>query len=389
MLRPRLLSVLRATDAFVVHRAEFDGRGVVAVVGAVDVDARTAAAALAQIGDAHNRIEHRHVPRVIATGLDDERPWAVFDCPAVCDSSLLLARLTERTALLPYNGADAFIVSLRSALQAAHASSSPLFLGRCSPHNIWFADDGRWWLVGFGRNFPIEGRGGIVDVTVPTFQAPELIGGAAPTPITDFVGLLLLMRSVLEYVELPERLTAVMRGEIGLADATLVLLLLRFEQNVVGALPGRRASIADAVAISDAIRAELGVVLDPDAFRQHAARMLAGAGQPAAVACASDGSSVFTPGGEVRLGKAQRRILQALRASGTAGLTVQAAADAGWPGEALVFDSGRNRVYAVIRHLRSIGLDIVRFDGGYRLAAPLPERDGGLRIPRARQAASA
>jgi hypothetical protein len=187
---------------------------------------------------------------------------------------------------------------------------------------------------------------------------------------------------VLEYVELPERLSAVMRGEVGLADTSLVLQLLRFEQNVVGALPGRRASIGEAVAISDAIRAELGVVLDPEAFRQHAERMLAGAGQPAVVACTSDGSTVHTASGEVRLGKAQRRILQALRSAGASGLTVQAAADAGWPGEELVFDSGRNRVYAVIRHLRSIGLDIVRFDGGYRLAAPLTEVDRGLRLVR-------
>jgi hypothetical protein len=388
--RPLTVRPIRTSDAFVVESARLGDDPVVVVTAAAGVARADAIATLTEIARVHSSIRDSHVPAVRAVDVDADVPFVAFDCPAVCDSSALLARLAERTALIPYGAADAFIVAVRDAMRAAHAFGHTL--GRLSPHNLLFAADGRFWVVGFGRNFPLEVRGAAYDVTVPFFLAPELIGGAKPSAITDFVALILFMRSVLSYVDLPERLAALLRGEVGLADAKLALLLVQFEQRVVGALPGQRASIDDAIAISNEVRRELGVVLDKDAFVAHAGRLLVGVGQAPATRAAVDASFVegperrdrrrwrlagpraavdasFVEGpeGRTRLGRAQRRILLAL----TEGVSVDAAAAAGWPGESLVFDSARNRVYAVIRQLRQAGVQIERFDGGYRLAAPL------------------
>jgi hypothetical protein len=213
------------------------------------------------------------------------------------------------------------------------------------------------------------------DPAASTFQAPELIAGGAPSPITDFVGLLLFMRSVLPWVALPPRLAGLMRGEFQPGDEVLAGLLLTFEQEVMSALPGQRATIDEAIAISNGVRAELGVALDEDGFRRHAARLLGDMAVPPATALAHDGSFLVGPTGKLRLGRAQGRMLLALQDATTRGLglDVDACLRAGWPGQRLVFESGRNRVYAVIRQLRTAGVQIERFDGGYRLAAPLPQ----------------
>lgn|GEM_PF-1581923 len=373
--RPGSRARLRATDLFVADRASIDdGQGsrdvvVVSCAGGVPVD--EARRALRAVRDAHAAIRHPRVPRLVGDDVDGDAPWLALDCPAVCDASTVIGRLAEGSSPLPYGGADAFIVSLRDALRAGHRCGH--FLGRFSPHNVWFAADGTWWLTGFGRNFPLEVRGAPVDVTVPSFMAPELMGGGAPSATADFVALILFMRSVIAYVDVPERLASLLRGEVSLEDSVLALRLMQFEQRVVGALPARRASIEEAIAISDDVRRELGVVLDEEAFRAHVQRLLAGVDVAAATAVAKDASTVHGPDGVVRLGRAPRRILLALQAARARGatLTVDEVAAAGWPDERLVHDSARTRAYVAIRHLRQAGLQIERFDGGYRLGGAL------------------
>ncbi|MFZ5442116.1 MAG: hypothetical protein ACOZQL_19065 [Myxococcota bacterium] len=371
MSLPQALSTIRRTDLLTLSRARLADRDVVLVTRSPEADARRVSALLSEVAALHARFDHPVIPRVAAFEPAAEEPWLALDCPAVCDATGLVARLAERAAPIHYGAADAFIVSLRDALRHAHARGA--FLGRMSPHDILFAGDGRWWLIGLGRNFPLEVRSAPWDPAAPTFQTPELIAGAPPSAITDFVGLLLFMRSVLPYVALPERLARLMRGEFEPADAALAGNLLRFEQEVVSALPGQRLGIDEAIAISNEVRAELGVVLDEDGFRRHAARMLGDMAAPLATAVARDGAFLIGPRGQLRLGRAQRRLLLALKeatARGT-GLDVDGCISAGWPDQRLLFESGRNRVYAVIKQLRSAGVPIERFDGGYRLTTPL------------------
>lgn len=365
---------IRRTDRFTLSRAHLAGRAVVRLEGSPDAPRGETVEALRRIAEAHGSISHASVPAIALAEFDGAAPHLLFDCPAVCDSSTLIDRLAERTALIPYEAADAFIVDLRDALRAGHAAQPPAFLGRFSPHDVWFAADGRWWLVGFGVNFPLERRGLEYDPSVPSYQAPELMAGGRPSPTTDFLALILFMRSVLPYVVLPERLTRLMRGEFEEGDEGLAMQLMAFEQQVVGALPGERASIDEAISISNAIRAELQTRLDPDGFRRHAGRLLAGLDAPPSTGLGADGNFLERPEGRTRLGKAQRRILLALQTATEAkrGIDVDGCVAAGWPNESLVAQSGRTRVYAVIRQLRRLGVQVERFDGGYRLAAPLP-----------------
>jgi hypothetical protein len=195
---------------------------------------------------------------------------------------------------------------------------------------------------------------------------------SAGAAITDFVALILFMRSVLAYVDLPNPLARLLRGEFEPGDEVLAGLVLEFEQRVMSALPGQRATIDEAIDVSNRIRAALGVQLDEGRFRALAQRLLSGVGTPVATLRA-DAAELEGQAGRVRLGRAQRRLLLALQEATTHGtsLDIEACVAAGWPGQRLIFESGRNRVYAVIRQLRSAGVPIERFDGGYRLSAPL------------------
>jgi hypothetical protein len=369
---PALEGVIRQTSLCIIARTTWRGRAAVVVMGAPGVERDEVAPALEALAAAHRRARHPHLAPVGEDASRAATPWVVFDCPAVCDTATLLARLSEGFERIPYQAADAHIVSLRDALRAGHAAAPPAFLGRICPHNVLHDARGGWWLLGLGRNVPLEERGGRFDPLAQVFQAPELVGLAAPAAITDFVALILFMRSVLAYVDLPNPLARLLRGEFEPGDEVLAGLVLEFEQRVMSALPGQRATIDEAIDVSNRIRAALGVQLDEGRFRALAQRLLSGVGTPVATLRA-DAAELEGQAGRVRLGRAQRRLLLALQEATTHGtsLDIEACVAAGWPGQRLIFESGRNRVYAVIRQLRSAGVPIERFDGGYRLSAPL------------------
>jgi hypothetical protein len=364
---------IRRTPLVTIARAAWRGQHVVVVQGRAGVPPAEVAGRLSALHDAHRGVRHPRVAPAVHAELATERPFVVFDCPAVCDASLLISRLSERMVRIPYAAADAHIVSLREALRAAHRAEPPAFIGRMSPHNVLYSADGNWWLLGLGANVVIDHGGGRYDPDAQVFQAPELIGDAQPTDVTDFLALLLFMRSVLAYVELPASLARLLRGELEADDAPLAASLLEFEQRVVSALPGQRASIDEAIAVSDRIRSILRSGLDEERYRQLAARLLTGLGAASVVAMTADGSEVVTAEGRHTLGRAPRRLLLALQGASLAGeaLDVDACIEVGWPGQKMLFDAGRNRVYAAIRALRRAGVRVERFDGGYRLAAPL------------------
>jgi hypothetical protein len=243
--------------------------------------------------------------------------------------------------------------------------------------------------VGFGRNFPIEKESGTMDGWAPFFQAPELVTGAAPTPVGDYTALLLFMRSLLPYVEVAGTLARFIRGDIGPADLELLELLQWFDRRILAEAPPLRPSIDEAVAVSDRIRALLGVTPDADLFVAHVASVIEPREEAPSVApdpptepspsatltIGPDAAWFSVAGGErQRLGGALRRVLLALidrHASAPGGpLSIWDILEAGWPGERPVVEAGANRVYVAIARLRSRGLrDVIdRFEDGYRLA---------------------
>ena len=103
--------------------------------------------------------------------------------------------------------------------------------------------------------------------------------------------------------------------------------------------------------------------------------------QEAALAISAGGRTFCAPGGEpvdLSTRAAPRRILKALadhrdRQPGQA-LTVEALLEAGWPGERLLPDAGKTRVYTAVATLRRMGLKpyLLRVDEGYLLDPALP-----------------
>lgn len=385
---------IRSRGAFhlVSARRHDDGAPRVVVVPGPSAERGRVAAALAEVERVHALVSHPLIPRVTARGEADETPFLELACDATLDGVECVRLLADSDRRIPYAASDGFIASLRVALQAAHAvtdptTGAPICLGRLSPANLLFSPTGRWYLVGLGRNFPIEKDSGAMDGWAPFFQAPELVTGASPTPVGDYTALLLFMRSLLPFVEITGTLARFLRGEVGPEDFELLGLLQWFDRRILGEAPPLRPSIEEAVAVSDRIRALLGVTPDAELFVAHVASVIEPREEapsvvvgprdprPPTLVVGADVAWFSVAGGErQRLGGALRRVLSALVdrhiSQPTASLSIWDILEAGWPGERPVVEAGANRVYVAIARLRTRGLrDVIdRFEDGYRLS---------------------
>lgn len=384
---------IRSRGAFQLLSAKraSDGRRCVVVLPGRTADPARVAEALAEVARAHATIDHPGVPRVTARETIEGTPTLELACDAVIDAMELLRLLADHERLVPYEAADGFIVGLRKILQAAHASRDPatgkgVCLGRISLGNVLLGPDGTSYLLGFGRNFPIEKETGVIDGTSVHFQAPELSVGAAPSPMGDYVALLLLSRSLLPHIGLPPRIQALFRGGQRMADLPLVEAIQWVDRRVLSAHPGVRPTMEESIAAADRLRSILGAKPDEEGFAALVSSLLKQHDEPVSavgqlapqtrtLTLGPDATWAAGPdGARCRLNGPLRRLLVALvRHHATRGgevLTVWDLLDVGWPGERPLPDAGANRVYVTLTRLRALGLrDVIeRFDEGYRLA---------------------
>ncbi|APR78648.1 transcriptional regulator, LuxR family, putative [Minicystis rosea] len=368
-----------------------DGRPVVVVVPGPGANRALVAEAFSEVERVHQLVEHPRLPRVSARGVIEDTPYLELDCDAVVDGVDMVRLFADGETKIPYAAADGFIVSLRDVLEAAHAvtcprTGGPICLGRLSTANVLFAPSGQWYLVGLGRNFPLEKEGGGVDGWVTSFQAPEISAGAEPSPMGDYLALLLFMRSLASYVEMSDTIARMLRGDVRAGDLELLERIRWFDQHVIVAPPTLRPSLQEAIAVSDRVRELLGEAPDPARFAAFVATHLerweepvsfdeSEPSGPLALALGPDGAWLAGPDGDRhRLGRALRRIVMALvkrhlEAPGAA-LTMWELLEVGWPGEEPIPAAGANRVYAALARLRRMGLRdaLERFEDGYRLA---------------------
>ena len=390
----------RAAFHLLSVRRVSDGQRCVLVLPGARAQVARVAAVLAEVAAIHACVDHPLVPRVSAHGLAGDTPFLEFDIPASRDALDMTRCMAESGDKLPYEAADGFIVSLRQVLEVAHATphpdgQGPILLGRFSHRNVLFADDGRWWLIGLGRNFLVENELGQLDGTTITFHAPELPMGVAPTPMSDYVALLLFMRTLMPFVGLTPRLERIFRGEWQPDDEAFMERLRWVETRIMGEWPHQRATWAEALDAAADIRAMMGTTIDPQGLAQFAARCVAMADEPAPLAerdprvegeqavlsMDDDVSWLAGPDGQkLRVGRASRRILRALaglhRDRPGQTLTMWELLDVGWPGERPLPEAGANRVYVELNRLRKAGLRewIERHDAGYRLSPRLTVR---------------
>ncbi|APR87068.1 hypothetical protein A7982_12417 [Minicystis rosea] len=367
------------------------GRRCVVVVPGPGADVPRVEDALAEIERVHGLLDHPRIPRVIERGRAGEVPFLELGSDAIVDGAEVVRIIADAEQKIPYAQADGFIAGARLALQAAHAvtdprTGGPVCIGRISYANFLFAENGRWSLVGFGHNFPITRDTGAPDGWVASFHAPEMSTGGTATPMGDYVAILLIMRSLLPFADTAGTLGRILRGEFVPRDRELFEHLRWFDQHVMGQLPQLRPPIEEAVAVSDRIRALLGVTVDGDGFdgfvaslleRQEEPRRLEDSVPPGgqAVILGRDAAFIVAPDGRRHeLGRAQRRIMKALverhLRDPAATFSMWEVLEAGWPGERPIFEAGANRVYVTLARLRRLGLrDVIeRSDEGYRIS---------------------
>lgn len=384
---------IRSRGAFQLLSAkrEDDGRPCVLVLPGANANPTLIRAALEEVRRVHSLLNHPLIPRVTQLADLDGTPCLELDCDATMDGDDMLRLVAESEQRVPYPGGDGFIASLRKALQSAHAAIDPttgrgVHLGRISLRNVLFNPAGRWYLIGFGRNFPIERENGALDGETVFFAAPELSSGAPASPMGDYVALLLFMRSFMPYVESMDALGRILRGDIQVMDGELFKILTWIEVRIFAAPAMLRASMDEAITAADRVRAILGHTPDADAFSRFLAELIssgesppalegtAGVGGPLTLSLGLDAEWIAGPDGvRHRPGRSTKRIVQELvarhRRSADA-LSVQELLDVGWPGERPIAQAGANRVYVELNRIRRMGLrDLLeRTTDGYRLA---------------------
>ena len=358
----------------------------IVIVGSRTADTRGVRSALSDVAEAHRRIEHRCLPRVVELGEHEGVPFLELACDGVIDGNEFLRMLADARQKLSYGQGDALFTSMREAMQAAHRvtdprTGRPYCLGRVGYANILISRAGRFWFVGYGHNFPVQKEDGRLEGHGSVWQAPEVLTGREATPASDYVSVLMIARSLTAFADMGEIVQRFLQVAISPESLEAYEIARWFETQFISQHPEARPSVEEGIARSQRLRAILGVQMDMAGLEARAASIIAEADgevrDPAegeSITTAPDGEWLQVGTGERhRLGRANQQVLRALllglkHEPGRA-LGVWQLLEAGWPGEDPIPEAGANRVYASIARLRALGLRNVlqRHGDGYRL----------------------
>lgn len=382
--------LIHETSAFCVAAAFDLERGVPATL----VEARERDVASESALDALDRAHRAPPHEAIATSLgragDEGVPTVVLDVPAVVDLEGAVRLGSERGVRIAHGEADGLVTSLRDALRssarAADRAPRERHLGTLSLSNVLLAADGRFWIVGFGHNVVVHDAHGRLAPRGRFFQAPEIALGAAPTEQSDFVSLLILLRGMAGFVDVHRSVVEVAAGNSLREDLELLERILWIERRVIHALPADRASIDEAIAVSDRIRALIDVQPDVHGFVRRMGELLGAtaAAQPVrerpTLRIEANGRWLERGRGP-RVDLSRRTVLARMAiVLGRArietpgrGLDIAELAAGCWPGERIVATAAANRVYVAISGLRRVGLagDLEKCADGYRFSPEL------------------
>ncbi|MGK3963607.1 hypothetical protein WMF38_05470 [Sorangium sp. So ce118] len=402
---------IRCRDGFHVVSATRagDARACVVIVPGPATSAARADAAFAEIERVHALLDHPLIPKVAARGVADGTPYIELACDAVIDGVDFTSLLNDARRKVPPGSAAGLVASLYKAMQAAHAVTDPkrgrpVCIGRVSCADVLFSREGRWYLIGYGRDAPLEGAGQEQADRVLEFQAPEVAAGGEPTPAGDDTALSLLALSLRHAVQGSAASARDVARDTRAIDLDPSERPGGRERSVRPAPAQARKSVEGTDAASDFLRLVVpcSEAPDPEGFASLVASVLAGWAPPP---LSSDAAPACPPtlflGFEVRwiatedgvkhtLGHALSRIVTALvdrhDEAPDASLSLQELLDAGWPGERPMAEAGANRVYVALTQLRRMGLrDVIqRSEHGYRLAPRAVIRFVSPRTERAR-----
>lgn len=347
-------------------------------------------AALERMASAHRDPPHPTIAPTLELVHDESGPVVVLDVPGCIDLDGLLRISADAHVRATHAEADGFIVTLRDALlttaREPGRDPSNRHIGTLGFGNVIFAPDGRFFLVGLGHNVAIHDELGCVVARSRFFQAPEIAVRGEATERSDFVAVLMLLRSMMAFVDLDGSIVRAISGNSITEDVELVKLLLSIERNTVHANPSRRATIEQTIRASNRIRELIGVSPDASGFIRRIAGILApefptacGEGDECedALLRVEPSGAWFDRNSGPRIDLARRSVLsrmlvvlarQRIERPGQA-LDVTALCSACWPGERVLPSAAANRVYVAVNGLRRVGLGahLERTLDGYRI----------------------
>lgn len=339
-------------------------------------DARRRADAMAT---AHELLAGPHVPSLHSRGTYKSRPWLLLDAALVSTADELLCVQVDRGLKQPYAAAMGGLSAVVTTVRRIHETidphtKAPYAMGSIGAANLYFDADGHLWMLGFGDNGFSRAR-----TVLPTLLAPELALGEAASVATDTFAMSALIRSMVPFVDVPEPIARVLRGDEN--DSTLAKLTHETNARIYAVPKVLRPSLGTLEKMFRGLLTVLRIRPSYDAHREFIKQLLTQdevTPQPSprvVLEVANDGSWFRLQGQETqRLGSRAplRRVLLCLIEQQDKGeaCDVWRLLEAGWPGERVDAEAGANRVYAAVSTLRRMGLRSVieRFDAGYRMS---------------------
>jgi len=344
------------------------------VIASTETGARSerVRALLDAVAGAHARLDHPHVPRLDARGAAAGIEFVALRSDAVVDLESLLRRVLEAGPRVSAPGAAAFLLITCEVLRAAHRTTDgAICLGAVSNASFVVSEAGHFEVVGWGYPADDGERRVLLSDAPAAHVAWESAFATPPSPESDLDAVGRFFHALLGAVELPPQLVVALR-EDG-RQAELVASIRRLEAAAHARDPAAR-SWDEYLAIVHETAALLGVAPDGAALRRDLAGAVTAwrANHELRVALAG---RWFEVGGGTRCEldhrPSLRGVLAALVAERVAApgevVNVERLLDAGWPGQRVRSDSGRNRVRVAIATLRTLGLrDLLRSrDDGY------------------------
>ncbi len=329
-------------------------------------------ATLAAIERAHAAIGSAFVP---AVRRDPEA--LTLDAPAVLGLHEVVAWLGAAGRKIDYGVAVAFNELLMDAAEAGHRAG--FALGALAWSSVLASADGRLWLLGFGfdaaaRPAPTE-PGACV--------APELALGLPATEASDVFVLHAILRTLLPYCELPASYAAALTPAG--REAPLHAAMMGLAQRALAPDPALRPP--DVASLRELYRAIRPLApdmpeADPDGLARTVAEAVDALASPGRRLIVDAHARTVTPPGQPAIELGRRALLwrlveRLLEATPGEPVTPDQLVEAGWPGERILPEAARTRLYTAIRDLRKAGLEDVLWsrDGGYLL-------DPDLRVER-------
>jgi hypothetical protein len=324
---------------------------------------------------AHERVDSPHVAKVVGTGQIGAGVFALFACDAIADAEVVAAELTTRETKIPYPAAIAFNEFLMDSVESVHQCGAGV-LGAFSWRNIMVGPRGRLWLFGLGNNFPVRRADGSLTSGFGVVEAPEMLLGAPLSPASDVYLLSSILRSMLPYVELLPMFAEALRRADDRSSAIYAELV---SAAAVAPDPSARiGTIAELRARYRAVRALAPEMPDPDEaslarlVTEVLHQVVPARGDVLSVNATTrtleiDGESLNLSERAIQW-RLMWRLVEA-HASGSA-VSIQELSAAGWPGEKVLPEAARARVYVTISNLRRTALRrcLQKRDEGYFLS---------------------